>query len=236
MRHEIVSYARSHKGPFGISVNICVDESFRDFRELVAEFARNKEEIRRWIDTKLENLVTLHRESLSVEEWIPGWSELIQVCFTHIPEKPVDTPIANLGGVYRIGSKGNEWLKISDAIGEKIGQLIPGIPNVLVICNDSDSFNFIDCRVACRRYCEAILTSDPKVVAKLGRWGFATEAEALHASRRLSAVVFRGNGRPPVSTQTTRQWNCDYENWVTCFAGHDHPISDDLLKQLISMN
>lgn len=123
--------------------------------------------------------------------------------------------------------KNNESFKITDIIFEKIGQLEPGIPNIIYIRSHRLIFEALDACQALIRMRNRIMSSDLEFIVEKSKGEYESLGEFRDAYSRLSAIVFRDDW---ISTDDSRTCHV-YSN-----EDSGYPMSVEFIKILENMS
>lgn len=223
--------ARSVESRLGISLNYIGSE---DHRNTAARLKEKENLLRDWIRQQIHTLCSTDplREPMRMD--VPGFEGQLEVEFLSLQSEKPESKTAVFGGFTAVPYKGNEWLKVGDAIGEKLGQFAGSMANALILCNDSESLDYEDCEKGCRELVRAIHAEEHSIQSKLSQWGLGTFNEAREKYQDLSAVVFRGQGRP-LKTHGIGGLDPPFVNFVRVFPDARFPIDmqlSDLLRMM----
>jgi hypothetical protein len=81
--------------------------------------------------------------------------------------------------------------RLADTVGDKLGQMLPGMINLLVVGMDNEAVAHLDLPAAMVRMRERAERKEPGL---LGRHGFSSTADFFKYYLRLSGVLVRGTG------------------------------------------
>jgi hypothetical protein len=177
---------------------------FRTFAELYRDKIRKKlrgirdEEGLRDLQFELEMAFLLlgeRRFTLEYEKGGVGKQRGPDFCVTYKTHTPFNVEVKHI----RLGEAGTrsdqqEFSKLAYTACQKIGQLPPGMINLLVVAYDGDGHNGFDVAGAMNRLRALAEQRDEEFFT---RRGFAGSRDFLKQYSRLSAALFRGSGGAP---------------------------------------
>jgi len=154
---------------------------------------------------------------------VPGFEGELELEFRKPPKKPTSDHTSYYGGSFPIFNTQLEYRKFGDAICESLGQMRPGMINVLTISTDSSTHDDFDLGKAIASLNELAAQGNDDFFIKKG---FEGVDDFLEHFKQLSGVLFRG----------TWVGIANDSNILWCNEEADHQIPEDISKILRRMN
>jgi hypothetical protein len=215
--------AAVHEVPSSLGVSF-------DFRSLDApvELAAR---LRDATNSVIEQCIQAVREcesSLAVDQDstfpIRGFEEGIQLTVSKVPGKPVSSPTAYFGGIWPVPYTQRESFKLSDLLLSCLGQLLPGMANVLAVRIHSSTHELQDLP-------EAIFALRARARSRDNDYfqakGFEHAEDFLIQAEALSAVMVKSSWTP-IPSRPSR-------NYVWCNRSAEVPLKNSVLAHLKAM-
>ena len=146
------------------------------------------------IQSEIASLISSANQALGLNESVDHVIEEeeggLQITITKPSKKAAPGETSYYGGSFPVWFSNREFAKFGDIICDKLGQLRPGMPNLIVVHAGSACFNGSDCEDA---------VTELSILGKQGnekffiKKGFRGSQDFFDHTKRLSGVVFRSN-------------------------------------------
>ncbi len=190
--------------------------------DFLTQIETTKQEILQFIESKIREQDTVLRSGSSSEHSIPGIDGEFILHLTKLKQRKETGLTAYHMAVEPIFYTQKERYKFSDAIFEKLTQMVPGMMNVLVCSTTSSTHEREDLLRAIRSINSLMKKKDDDF---FHRKGFNGISGFLDHAKYLSGILFRGiwfnSSHPP--------------NLLWCNTKAEHQIPDDLKLYLSTM-
>lgn len=201
-----------------------IDVDMRDLNtSLVSRLEDSKEEVIRYI----ENIIRAEQSKLpcnSVHEYpISNFEGEIKLNLSNLSQTRLERT-AYLGDSVPIFYKQKEW-KFCYIIFEKLGQMMPGMINLLIVGSDRDSVEAEHLGEAINSINESLQINDESFFVKQK---FQGRQDFLNQAKRLSGILFRGHWIGPGEAED--------RNLLWCNDKADQPIPQIIREYLRRMD
>jgi len=163
-----------------------------DVMDLDQEFLNRFEAEKIAIINFIKDKIRLEDQRLAFDETVdyelPGFEDEISIILSKPKGKQDNSKTSYHGGSFPIFYTQKEPTKFGDAIFEKVGQMVPGSINILVIASDSSTHEKEDLQDALRSISDLLRDKEEEFFVKKGFRGIN---DFLSQAENLSGVLFK---------------------------------------------